>query len=293
MTRSNAHAPTSFRNWSSTRSLAESLALAEAGVRSTPRDPQARWLLVELLCVLAQWERALRQLQTWATLAPHLESTAQVVRGLIRAEHQRIEVLEGRREFSSVASTDSTASAWMKELWQALRSSDTDTAPPDMAARDALRRRALDQAPSTPGQLEGAPAPFEWISDADTRLGPVCELVLLGSYRWLAIDDMASLRKQAPSSLLDLLWSPVQLTLRDGAELRGFMPMRYPVREAQRDALALARETSWSELGETGVIGHGQKMWTTSFGDIPLLDLRHCRFHTGNDGAAASEGPSA
>lgn len=123
------HAPASFKNWSSTRSLAECLALAEAGVRSAPRDP-------------------------------HFKGTGQAVQGLIRAGRQRIEVLEGGREYSCVASANCNAASWMNRLWQARRTS-------------GLRRRALNRkAASTPGQRKGVPPPAAWIPD---RPDPVCD----------------------------------------------------------------------------------------------------------------------
>ena len=278
-----SHTPTSFRNWAHAKSLGECLAASEASVRGAPLDPDARMLLVELLCVLGQWERALRQLQAWAGMNREFEQTAHLMRGLIRAERQRTEVLAGARKFGSLPTTESSAETWMSELWQALLPTDDSRQAEDLATRDALRTAALALAPDTPGQCDALPAPFAWITDTDTRLGPVCEVVLMGSYRWLALDDLRSFHKQAPDSLLDLVWSPVRLELRDGTPLQCYMPMRYPVRypvrENERDAILLARETVWTEEGKTGVVGHGQKMWTTDQGDIALLDLRECWFH--------------
>ncbi|MDB5895266.1 MAG: hypothetical protein JWQ88_2797, partial [Rhodoferax sp.] len=87
----------SFRQWAQSQPLSDSLSRAEAGVRAKPQDASARWLLFELLCVLGHWERALKQLQAWAALAKDADATAHVLRGLIRAENQRIEVFAGRR----------------------------------------------------------------------------------------------------------------------------------------------------------------------------------------------------
>lgn len=101
----------------------------------------------------------------------------------------------------------------------------------------------------------------------------------------LARRVVGHLRKDAPTKLLDLVWSPVSLEVRDGTHLRGFMPVRYPVREGERDTVLLARETAWIEFGETGVAGRGQKMWSTDQGDISLLDLRECSFRSSADDA--------
>jgi type VI secretion system protein ImpE len=243
----------SFRDWSHAKSLTETLARAEAGVRAKPQDPQARWLLFELLCVLGQWDRALKQLQTWAELSKEFDSTAHVMRGLIRAEHQRMEVFAGSTAPATIAAADSQAEAWMTGLGDALVLA-RDGAQ-GVEASDASREAALAQVP---------------------------EVVLLGAYRWLAFADLRSLSKAAPARLLDLVWSQVDLVLRDGTPLKAYMPMRYPVsanaQAHERDALLMARETVWSELGRTGVHARGQKMWMTDAGDMALLDLRECHF---------------
>jgi len=286
----------SFRDWSHAQALSETLSRAEAGVRARPQDASARWLLFELLCVLGHWARALRQLQTWAGLSKGFDSTAQVMRGLIRAEHQRNEVFAGRRVPATVTATETTDTpAWMTGLSEALRLAAT---PGEAAleASDLAREAALAQAPETAGRSHLQSEAFAWITDADTRLGPVCEVVLVGAYRWLAFADIASITKAAPTRLLDLVWSQVEIVLcggeNDGAVLKGYMPMRCPLpadsARPWRDALLLARETVWSDVGRTGVHARGQKMWMTDAGDMALLDLRHCDFARPGDPAAAA-----
>ena len=267
----------SFRAWARARPLVEALAQAEAAVRAQPQKGQARWLLFELLCLLGHWERALKQLQTWAGLSKDFDSTAHVMRGLIRAERERSEVFAGRTGPATVAVVaDTPAPAWMAGLGEALRlAAAVDAA--GLEASDLAREAALAGAPDTPGSCDAQPH-FAWITDSDTRLGPVCEVILVGAYRWVAFADLASVQKSAPEGLLDLVWAQVDLVLSDGTSLKGYMPMRYPVREGDRDALLTARETVWSDHGRTGVHARGQKMWMTDAGDLSLLDLRHCNF---------------
>ena len=274
-----ASAPSqSFREWSQAKPLSEALARAEAGVRAKPQEARARWLLFELLCVQCQWERALKQLQTWAGLSRDNESTAQVMRGLIRAEHQRMELFAGRAEPATLTASETSAPAWMAGLGESLRLATLGDAAA-LEAADLAREAALAQAPDTAGASDALS--FAWVADTDTRLGPVCEVVLAGAYRWLAFRDLASINKSAPVHLLDLVWAQVDLVLRDGTALKGYMPMRYSVQTSDCDALLMARETVWSNVGRTGVFARGQKMWATNAGDIALLDLRECRFVDG------------
>jgi type VI secretion system protein ImpE len=280
----------SFRDWCHAKPLSDAVTRAEASVRTKPQDPQARWLLFELLCVLGQWDRAVKQLQVWAGLSKEFDGTAHVMRGLIKAERQRMDVLAGKAEPATVAAAQAGAPApvvddealdvhapvWMGDLAEALRRGAAGQGGAAEAS-DAAREAALSQVPDTPGSSNLQPS-FNWIADSDSRLGPVCEVILIGAYRWLAFDDIRTLTKAAPERLLDLVWSQVDIVLRDGTPLKGYMPMRYPVHEGDRDALLMARETVWHEIGRTGVYGRGQKMWMTDAGDMALLDLRACRF---------------
>jgi type VI secretion system protein ImpE len=281
--------------------LQDALAHLESEVRRQPGSADHRWALAEMLCVLGQWERALKHLQISARLAGgedvQWHSKAQMLRGLIVAEAQRVEVFEGRATASPVIDTP----VWMQDLGRALASN----ARGEHGEADRLRRSALDGAPTQPvicawcdtpttdaSAEAGEPlteAQFDWIGDSDTRLGPVCEFIAASGYRWLAFADIAELRMERPHSLLDLVWRPVTLRLRAstaGAQLlRGFVPTRYSGTErlpphsegARCDALLLARLTEWQEVGDTGIFAVGQKTWMTDAGDMPLLGLRSLR----------------
>lgn len=266
----------SFRQWLHGDSLSIALKRAEEDVRNHPTKTSARWLLFELLCIQGSWERALKQLQTWATLNVGSDGAAQTMRGLILAEHQRNEVFSGRQVPVPVVDL----APWMAALAQAIDLN----AKGDHAQADAVRASALDVAPEVAGL--GNLGSFAWITDSDTRLGPVCEVIAQGSYRWLSFNDLRSIRIEPPERLLDLVWTSAQIVLFDGTPLRAFLPTRYPLSIANTpeakisasDDQLLSRETTWFEVGETGVCAAGQKIWTTDQTDWPLLDVRDCAF---------------
>jgi type VI secretion system protein ImpE len=272
--------------------------------------------------VLGHWERALKQLQVGAKLVDikdaQWQAKAQLLRGLIRAEAQRTQVFAG--QLLPVPVVDRPQ--WMEALARAIAANEKG----DHAQADILRQAALDQAPTRAGVCSwqddgGAPEanagtdtdtdtdadaskseptlreqPFEWISDTDTRLGPVCEFIVAGGYRWLAFADIVSMRLARPASLLDLVWLPATLQLRSTQagvqQLRGFVPARYSgtenlaaeVGSSQRDALMLSRLTRWEDIGDTGVFAVGQKTLMTPNEDIPLMAIRSLRL----DEAAAA-----
>ncbi|BDT67994.1 hypothetical protein os1_21750 [Comamonadaceae bacterium OS-1] len=282
--------------------LQEALSSLEADVRKQPTSLAPRWALIEMLCLLGHWERALKQLQASAKLAPETGPTAQtqaqLLRSLVRAEHQRASVFSG--QLLPVPVVDRPQ--WMEDLARAI----AFNAKGQHQQADPLRRAALDAAPThamrcvlqnnVQAANPRANAPVEeggwaeqrvsWIADSDTRLGPVCEFIVAGGYRWVAFADIASVHIERPTRLLDLVWLPATLTLRStqagSKAIHGFIPTRYSgtervaaeVGSQQRDALVLAHLTHWQDVGETGVFALGQKTLMGDGVDFPLLDLR-------------------
>jgi type VI secretion system protein ImpE len=136
-----------------------------------------------------------------------------------------------------------------------------------------LRAQAFEAAPATPGKIDGKP--FEWIADADSRLGPVVEAILDGKYYWVPFCRLASVQISKPADLRDVVWIPARFTWTNGGTAGGFIPVRYPGTEAaEDDALRLARKTVWKEAAPDSFLGCGQRMLSTDAGDHPLLDCR-------------------
>ncbi|MGF6743313.1 type VI secretion system accessory protein TagJ [Paraburkholderia atlantica] len=239
-------------------------------VRKHPSNVRERWLLFELLCLDGEWSRALQQLQTWATLEPEGTSHAQMYRGLIRSEMFRAEVFAGQRTPGEIEPLPE----WVKTLLQA----NVKLGEGNLAAADELRGAALNAAPATRGESTQI-GEFEWLTDSDSRLGPVCELTVAGGYRWVPFDSLKSLTLGPVTALTDLVWRSAVVGLTDATVLRGYLPVRYPGSETGPTATRLSRETTWKDVGETGVIALGQKTWSTDKGDVGLLDIGECRFN--------------
>ena len=262
------------------------LAHIERGIRAQPATATHRWALFQVLCVTGQWTRAIQQLQVYAQLSPNRAQAAQAYRDLIRAERRRAKVFAGRERPSFVVEPP----LWVGGLINALRL----VADGRVDEADQAREAALDQAPLVNART--SLTRFDWIADSDSRLGPVCEIVTAGHYRWLPFSDIATWQIVWPSNLVDLVWAPCVLTLVDGTAVCGFMPARYPGSEAaggdgaERDALRLGRKTLWHDSGRTGVIASGQKTWATSAGEFGLFELETCEFGaSGTQGAPVQE----
>lgn len=243
--------------------LAESLRLLQAQVRADPSSAAHRVFLFQLLAVLGAWDRALTQLNVVGELDAAALPMVQVYRQALQCEALRDAVFKGER--APLVFGEPTP--WLALLVQALR---LDAAGDARAA--AVREEALARAEATPGAINGEP--FEWIADADSRLGPVLEVVLNGSYYWVPFFRVKHIGIEAPEDLRDRVWMPAVFTWANEGTAAGLIPTRYAGTLALEDtALWLARRTEWTG-DEANARPAGQRMFTTDAGDYALFDVR-------------------
>jgi len=163
-------------------------------------------------------------------------------------------------------SLDEFLEGTLDPMIEALRADDADRA-------QALRTQAMDAAPACPGTLNDQP--FEWLADADPRLGPVCEAFIDGKYYWLPFDRVAELTIDEPDDTLDLVWIGAELALGNGGAKHVLIPTRYPGSDASEDdAIRTSRRTEWIGSDALGYRGLGQREWVTDRGETGLLDVR-------------------
>ena len=238
-------------------------------VRDEPQKAENRTFLFQLLAVTGDWNRALNQL----VVASEMDSAAlpmmQTYREALSCEALRAQVFAGVR--SPLVFGD--PEQWIALLLEALKL----TAAGEYAQASKLRQQAYDDAPTTSGTINGEP--FEWLADADSRIGPFLEAVVNGSYYWIPMHRMAKLEIEAPADLRDLVWLPAQFSWANGGQAIGLIPARYPGSEANSDgAIQLARRTEWVELGDDMFSGMGQRLMATDANDYPLLEVREILF---------------
>lgn len=235
------------------------------GVRAEPANPKLRVFLFQLLSITGQWPRALNQLEVCGEMDASTLAMVSTYREAIKCEKLREAVFAGKNSPMVFGQPQ----AWVALAIEALRCD----ARGDAAAAARLRDDAFEQAPATPGSLDGTP--FEWIADADSRLGPVLEAVINGHYCWVPFSALAKVTIEAPTDLRDLVWSAAQLEFSNGGGSVALVPTRYPGTAEQPDnALRLARRTEWLALGDTHFRGLGQRVLTTSAADADLLQVR-------------------
>jgi type VI secretion system protein ImpE len=232
-------------------------------VRSKPRDAKLRTFLFQLFCIFGEWDRALTQLAVTAELDAAAIPMSQAYRAAIRCEMLRERVFAGARTPTVFGQPED----WMPLLIEANRR--LAQGAPDEAL--GLRDAAFEAAPTTTGTIDGEK--FEWIADADPRLGPMLEAIVEGKYYWVPFTRLSRIDIEAPADLRDQVWMPAHFTWTTGGESAGFIPSRYPGSAHADAALAMSRRTEWIENGEW-FTGLGQRMLTTDAGDHALLDTR-------------------
>ena len=241
------------------------LARLQEDVRARPSDPKLRVFLFQLLCVVGQWERALNQLKVASELEPLALPMAQMYGDAVRCEAVRNEVFEGKKSPMVLGEPEQ----WLALLIES-RLLDGRGEP---AHSEELRLRAFEEAPASSGSIDGRP--FEWVADADSRLGPVMEAIINGRYYWVPFSRVSEVTLEAPEDLRDLVWMPAHLRFGNGGESLALVPTRYPGSDASDDgAIALARKTSWEPIGQDAYRGLGQRIIVTDTGETPILEIR-------------------
>jgi type VI secretion system protein ImpE len=233
-------------------------------VRKDPASPAPRIFLFQLLAVLGQWERASSQLEVLGEMDAGTLAMVAAYRQALACEGERRAVFAGEARPLLLGEPE----PWMARLLEALRL----TAAGRFEEGAAERAVALEAAPTTSGTIDGQA--FQWIADADSRMGPMLETFVRGRYCWIPFHHLRRLELERPTDLRDLVWTPAELTFANGGSVAALLPARYPGSEAAEDALRMARRTDWTERPGGTFLGLGQRMLATDAGEHPLLETK-------------------
>ena len=236
-----------------------------AAVKANPAKASLRIFLAQLLCVTGAWSRAHTQLNVVADLDSSTGPMREMVGHALRCELLRAKVFEGKRSPMVFGQPDEWLAMLIESMLQAGQGAH------DMAHQ--LAARAFDAAPATRGQINGEP--FEWIADADSRLGPVLEAMVNGRYYWIPFSRLSRVSIDAPTDLRDRVWLPAHISFSNGGEQIAMIPTRYPGSESSTDgAILMANKTEWRDLGAERFAGLGQRVLVTDLGEHDMLGVR-------------------
>lgn len=249
------------------------LALLTTAVKAQPAKPALRIFMAQLLCVLGQWERAHTQLNVVADMQSDTGPMREMVGHALRCELLRASVMKGERSPMVFGQPDEWLALLIESLLRAGQG--------EQAMSDDLAARAFDAAPAVSGQIDGEP--FEWIADADSRLGPVLEAMVNGRYYWVPFSRLSRIAFELPTDLRDRVWLPATLGFDNGGESVAMIPVRYAGTEKSTDGqLLMAAKTEWLPIGQDSggerFAGLGQRVLVTDRGEYDLLNVKLIEF---------------
>ena len=247
-----------------------------SAIRKDASNAALRVFLFQLLCVMGDWKRAIAQLKVSAELDDTATAMAKSYREGIVCEVYREKVFAGEKDPLIFGEPEE----WVALMIEALKLNASGAH--DAAAK--VRARAFEAAPGASGTVDGQA--FDWIADADMRLGPLLEVIINGKYYWMPFTAIKRIEFEEPADLRDLVWTPCAMTLANGGDTVALIPTRYAgTTERGSDAEKLARASEWSDLGSETFVGIGQRLIATPDADLALMDIRLIEF----DGASAPE----
>ena len=245
--------------------LNEALAALQNQIRSDPSNAKLRVFLFQLLCVMGQWERALTQLSVAAEIDSKALLMKEVCQQAVQCEALRKEIFAGKK-LPLVFGEPQEWVGWMIQANQ-------HSAQGHYREAQELRDRALEAAPAVAGHINTSA--FDWVADADPRMGPILEAMIQGRYFWIPLSNINQIKIDKPVDLRDVVWAPANFVWTNGGAAVGFIFARYPGSdEAEDAAVKLGRKTDWVQKSGDFAIPVGQRLFATNEGDYPILEVR-------------------
>jgi len=237
----------------------------KAAIRKEPANADLRVFLFQLLSINGEWDKATTQLQVAAELSPANGIMSQVCGPALLCEKMRENVFNGKRTPLIFGEPEEWVGL-MVEAGRLFGQGHRDKA-------SEVRAKALDLAEPVPGSINGQP--FEWLTDADDRMGPIFEAIVDGKYYWIPMGRVRSVRAEPPTDLRDLIWQPASFQWVTGGESVGLLLARYPGSHLSGDpSIRMARKTEWNEHDGGMFTGLGQREFATDAGEFPVLEVR-------------------
>jgi type VI secretion system protein ImpE len=232
-----------------------------AELKRSPQDARARQFFWQLLAIVGDLDKADAQLKALGNVQASAMMLGSVYMQAINAERLRSRTYSGEIAPKSLVGIE----PWVQGLLDALAATIKGE-----AGAGARHEAALAEAPASGGSVDGEA--FEWIADADSRFGPMLEVIIGADFGFIPFAAMNRIRADAVADLRDTVWRPAEISLKSGQSSMAFIPARYPGTTASADsALLLGRRTDWIEADglETGL---GQRLLATDVSDIAVLE---------------------
>jgi type VI secretion system protein ImpE len=243
--------------------LADAVAIQEAAVFAAPQDLAARRFLIDLLAFAGRFDDALRQLSEINSEEAEWPDIKQTLTQLFRAERKR-SIENGKPRVHPRPPPKHVVRRWV--AMKATQLSYPDEAVRFIDAADAVT-------PEVWGFIDGQE--FEGLRDANDCLASVLEAFLDGEYHWFAWEALRKVELAPADVLLDQLYRPATITMKDNTRLAVHLPLVYPGSHGVDEPFALGTLTDHicSENGPTRCVG-GKLLLVGDDAEVPLRECR-------------------
>lgn len=240
---------------------------ANQAVAKNPRDLQLRLVLVQLVCFTGNWERVekiSKQLQTLDSGNEHLLLT-NYIEQLSIAEIQRAAVWKQGMVPEFVEAPD--------ELTQKLLWAWSCARERKVAEYEEAVQWVLDQTKPLTLTINGTA--YEGFRDLDDRTCVVFEAhTHQGIYLWIPHNLVASIDVSKPTRLVDHIWSPARIKLKNDTDLNVYLPGMYfhSFDEGQSTEIKMGRSTEWTDVDGLEQ-GAGRRVFGAGEDEFTLFDF--------------------
>src|SRR5258705_2554435 len=220
--------------------LNEALEAVQDQVRRYPSNATHRFFMFQLVCVSGRWDRALTELNVASDIDPKNLLMAEVCKQELQCEALRKDIFAGKK-MPLVFGQPQEWVGWMIQANQ-------QSAKGHYREAQELRDRALESAPAVAGRINSDG--FDWVADADPRLGPILEAIIEGRYFWIPLANINQIKIDKPVDLRDVIWAPANFVWSNGGTAVGFISARYVGSgEASDHGIRLGRRAEWVGQG--------------------------------------------
>jgi type VI secretion system protein ImpE len=220
--------------------LADAIAIQETAVVAARSDPAVRRLLVDLLAFAGRFDEALEHLAEIKSHDPEWPEIERNLHRLFRSERYRS--IDGRKP----------------QVYP--------QPPPKHATRRWMAMKAIRQA---------RPDDAVRCIDAADAVTPAVWGFLEGEYLWFAWEAVRKVHLTPATVLLDQLYRPATVTMKDNTTFSVHLPLVYPCSYRADDPFALGTETDHicPDSGPTRCVG-GKLLLVGDSAEVPLRECQ-------------------
>jgi type VI secretion system protein ImpE len=247
--------------------LPEAIEAQVQEVKANPIDNGKRLFLFELLAFAGELDRARRQIDVVKYDDPDLDMATLSYRRLMDAEEARRKLFAEGLPPGFFGDPSEHLRLRLAAVQQ-LREKKFEEAVLNL-------ERAIEATPAVPGFLNEQP--FQSLRDEDDVFSGVLEVMALGRYFWVGLEQIHLLTISPPKFPRDLLYMPAHLELEEESG-DVFLPTLYPgSHEHPDDMVKLGRLTAWKEHEGGLSLAVGLHSYLRDDEPISLLEWRELK----------------